>query len=276
MKLQKKPSFTLLSPAKINCFFLIIGKRSDNFHEIASLFQAIDLFDQITFEIAEFDQFTCNTKSLEDTSNSVIKALKLFRKEFQIDCKIKIHLEKKIPTQAGLGGGSSNAATTLWALNKLFRDGKDENELIKLAAELGSDVPFFFSNGSAICKGRGEIVENVDIPLIQGWILQPNFGMCTKSVYANIQGIQQKYEYITLLKEFQKGNFYFVNDLFIHAAEAQPKIKDVKQQYPSAQMTGSGSCFFSLEKPKKNSLLKKIYPFNGILRKPLSWYSINL
>jgi len=276
MKLQRKPSFTLLSPAKINYFFLIIGKRSDSFHEIASLFQAINLFDKLTFELAEFDQFTCNIKSLEDSSNSVIKALKLFRKEFQINDKVKIHLEKKIPVQAGLGGGSSNAATTLWALNKLFREKKDESKLIKLAARLGSDVPFFFSNGSAICKGRGEIVENVNIPSIQGWILQPNFGMCTKSVYANIQSIQQKHEYRTLLKEFQRGNFCFVNDLFIHAAEVQPKIKDVKIQHPSAQMTGSGSCFFSLERPNTTSLVKKIYPFNGILRKPLSWYSINL
>ena len=100
--------------------------------------------------------------------------------------------------------------------------------------------------------------------------------MCTKNVYANVQSIQQKYEYRTLLKEFQRGNFCFTNDLYTHAAKIQPKIKDVKMQHPSAQMTGSGSCFFSLEKPSKTRLVKKIYPFNSILRKPLSWYSINL
>jgi len=276
MKLQKNPSFSLLSPAKINYFFLILGKRSDNFHEIASLFQAINLFDKLTFELAESDQFTCNIKSLERASNSVTSALALFREEFHIDCKIKIHLEKSIPIQAGLGGGSSNAATTLWALNKLFRAGKDESKLIKLAERLGSDVPFFFSKGSAMCRGRGEIVENVDIPLIQGWILQPSFGVCTKSVYANIRSIQQKNEYETLLNEFQKGNFCFINDLFAHAAEVQPKIEDIKRLYPFAQITGSGSCFFTLEKPIKTNQIKNIYPFSGISRKHLSWYSINL
>jgi len=276
MKLPKKLKLSLLSPAKINYFFLILGKRSDNFHEIASLFQAIDLFDKLTIEISESDQFTCNIKSLEKGSNSVKDALALFREEFHINYKVKIHLEKNIPIQGGLGGGSSNAATTLWGLNKLFRDEKDESSLLKLASKIGSDVPFFFSKGSAICRGRGEIVENVDIPDIKGWVIKPNFGVCTSSVYANIKNINQKNKSATLLKEFQKGNFYFINDLFDHAAKVQPKIKDIKKKYPSAHMTGSGSCFFTLEKPTNTKLIESIFSFSGISRKHLSWYSINL
>src|SRR3990167_2918479 len=110
----------LFSPGKINLFFRVLAKRSDGFHQIASLYQAIDLFDILTIERAELDSFTCTDPKLScDHSNLISKALTLFRTHFSLDFGIRVHLEKRIPMEAGLGGGSSNAATLLWGVNEL-------------------------------------------------------------------------------------------------------------------------------------------------------------
>src|SRR5262249_13981075 len=106
---------TLLSPAKINLFLRILGKRPDGYHELASLFQAIDLADTIHFSLSDADHLTCTDPAIPvDRSNLIWKSVNLFRRKTGLNFHLKIHLEKKIPHQAGLGGGSSNAATTLW------------------------------------------------------------------------------------------------------------------------------------------------------------------
>jgi 4-diphosphocytidyl-2-C-methyl-D-erythritol kinase len=275
MTLLRRSKLTLFSPAKLNFFFLVLGKRSDNFHEIASLYQAIDIFDRIDFEIANEDQITSNNKDLENSANSIITALNLFRKKFDIPYKLKIHLEKIIPTEAGLGGGSSNAATTLFALNKLFRNDNNLEDIIELAKEIGSDVPFFFSQGSALCTGKGEIVDNISIPPISGWVLKPIFSISTPKVYASIKDIKLKHNYQMLLQKFQMNELIFINDLQSYAETVEPLLIKVQKQYQEATMTGSGSCFFTLKKPNKSNLIEQIFPFKSIFRKKCQWYSIN-
>lgn len=132
----------LQSPAKINTILKVLGKRQDGYHEIFSIMQAVSFFDTITIKLAAKDTFTCSDATLRmDGANLVVKAVELFRKTTNIDQPLSIHLEKRIPQGAGLGGGSSNAATTLFGLDELF---KTQLDLLSLGACLGSDVPFFF------------------------------------------------------------------------------------------------------------------------------------
>src|ERR1700733_15970617 len=113
---------TLLSPAKLNLFLRIVRRRPDGYHDLASLFQTVSLADTLHFSLSERDQLTCTDPALlTDHTNLVLKAVDLFRKKTGLSFGLKIHLEKHIPYQSGLGGGSSNAATTLWALNQLTK-----------------------------------------------------------------------------------------------------------------------------------------------------------
>ena len=178
------------SPAKINLFLRILRRRCDGYHELASLFQAIDLGDWLTFTLAEADQFTCSDATLScDSSNLVSKAVALFRLKSGLQFNIKIHLEKKIPVQAGLGGGSSNAATTLWALNALHNHPFTLQELQSWSSEIGSDIPFFFSQGTAYCTGRGEVVRNLPPLTMQQplSLYKPPEGISTPALYQALQ-----------------------------------------------------------------------------------------
>src|ERR1700719_165605 len=152
----------LFAPAKINLSFHIKERRVDGFHEIETIMAPISLADRITIERAGGDgeiRFSCDDPALpRGDDNVVVRAAKLFRERAKITSGITISLEKKIPHGAGLGGGSSDAASTLLGLNELFDAGLEQKELVELAAQLGSDVPFFVVRSPAVCRGRGEIV----------------------------------------------------------------------------------------------------------------------
>lgn len=152
------------SPAKINLVLEILGKREDGFHELRSLIQTIDLYDTLYFEISDKVSFECTELSLRTSDNLVLKAIKLVREATGCSKGVKVRLEKHIPWGAGLGGGSSNAATTLLALNKLWGLGLSLPKLTTLAAKLGSDVPFFLHGGLALVEGTGEKVTPLGIP----------------------------------------------------------------------------------------------------------------
>ena len=154
-------STTLRTPAKINPVLEVLGKRADGYHELALVFQAIGLYDELDFsedrqglrlEISE------SPASLAaDDSNLIVKAAKLFFREVLKEKRgVRIRLKKRIPLAAGLGGGSSDAAATLLGLDQLFQTQAGETRLGALAAELGSDVPFFLKGGTALGRGRGE------------------------------------------------------------------------------------------------------------------------
>jgi 4-diphosphocytidyl-2-C-methyl-D-erythritol kinase len=279
-KSLRPSSLKLFSPAKLNLFFRILAKRLDGFHEIASLFQAIDLFDSISIERAKRDAFSSNEHSLEkDPSNTVLKALCLFRKKSCSSLFFKIHLEKKIPIQSGLGGGSSNAATTLWGLNELCGKPLKAAELLSLGAEIGSDVSFFFSLGSAYCTGRGEKVQKVEIPAISGWVAAPSFGMMTKEVYKAVDlTLLSKENPKNFLKSFYKDTPKFYNDLENAAFSLKPSLRRVKEEllemgFDPVVMTGSGSCFFCQGKkslPTSESMA--FYPIASCQREENGWY----
>lgn len=250
----------VLSPAKLNLTFKVVRKRPDGYHDIASLFQAIDLFDRLCFSWSPSDQVTCTNPSIPtDSSNLVCKALSLFRSRFPISKGVNIHIEKHIPIQAGLGGGSSNAAMTLKALNQLTGNPVTREELIELAAQLGSDVPFFFSDGTAFCTGRGEIMTPCQLPSpLSGWVAMPSFGLSTPLVYQN-----------TDLSELPSNHSspYF-NDLEYAAFRLEPRLISIKQtllkQFQTVTMTGSGTAFFCLEGHPKPLEGMTFFPFQSI------------
>jgi len=180
---------TVRSPAKINLYLEVIGKRKDNFHELAMIMQSIDLYDFLEIKSNEDNTLNLNSecKELElNEENLIIKAALLLRK-FSGNPKLgaNIFLKKNIPIGAGLAGGSSNAAATLFGLNKIWQLNLDNKSLHKLAAELGSDVPFCLNGGFQFCFGRGEILEKNNLNTNYGLILikNPNVSISTADIY---------------------------------------------------------------------------------------------
>jgi 4-diphosphocytidyl-2-C-methyl-D-erythritol kinase len=244
---------TLNSPAKINLFLRVLGKRPDGYHEIASLFQAIDLEDTLTFSLALEDRLICSDSTLLcDQSNLILKAVNLFRRKTGLHFFVDIHLKKKIPMQAGLGGGSSNAATTLKALNILLNTAYAFEELQSWSQGLGSDVPFFFSSGTAFCTGRGEKVQS--LPPIPGLtvlsLFKPSEGLSTPAIYhaLDLKACSSK-KPDTLLSNFYSGKHDYTNDLEAPAFRLCPQLEHYKNKLLLTGcpvfMTGSGTALIS-------------------------------
>ncbi|KAG6501425.1 hypothetical protein ZIOFF_041305 [Zingiber officinale] len=231
---------SLFSPCKINVFLRITGKRADGFHDLASLFHVISLGDTIKFSLSPTktkDRLSANVPGVPvDERNLIIKALNLYRKKTGTDNYFWIHLDKKVPTGAGLGGGSSNAATALWAANQFSGGLATEKELQEWSGEIGSDVPFFFSQGAAYCTGRGEVVEDIpralpmDLPMV---LIKPPEACSTAEIYSNdIEWELSSHacfltreENHTLLRMNQKR---LLNRSEVHVAELVPKCNKIK------------------------------------------------
>lgn len=202
--------FTLKTPAKINWFLSVLGKREDGYHEILSLMQSISLYDHLTFEHS--DRIEVKTDAdipLEE--NLVYKAAVLLKEKLSVNKGAVITLKKDIPLSAGLGGGSSDAACSLSGLNRLWKLGLKDEELIKFGGMLGSDVPFFFKAPIAVVRGRGEIVtklEAVSRHIIV--IVKPALGVSSKWAYSEMS---------KLLPELTKTDNNI--KLFCHALERQ-------------------------------------------------------
>lgn len=273
---------TFLSPAKINLFLQVCGLRPDGYHELASLFQAIDLCDTLHIELSDKDLWSCDDLALPmDKSNLVVKAIELFRMKSSRSEPVRVHLEKKIPQQAGLGGGSGNAATILWALNTLYRTGYPAELLASWSAQIGSDIPFFFSYGTALCRGRGEIVRNLPaLPSQDVYIVKSLAGLSTPSVFKAID-----YSKLTeadpdeLVRGFySKAPMYF-NDLEAPAFTLMPELRVQRQQLSSSynvvRLCGSGSALFCLDAKKGGAFLSSLpssHSYSFLRRSCTGWY----
>ena len=179
-----------LAPAKINLVLEVLSKRADGYHEIRSLIQAINLCDVLSFELADETSFECTEPSLQTSDNLVVQAAELLKKVSGYNRGAKIKLEKLIPWGAGLGGGSSDGAVTLLALNKLWGLKLTTSDLVELAARLGSDVPFFIHGGAALIEGRGEKVTPLPAS-VTGWFVllispMPKIPRKTQQLYSRL------------------------------------------------------------------------------------------
>jgi len=276
----------VFSPAKINLFLKISGKRMDGYHELSSLLQTINLGDTIDFEPSSQDQqdiLTCSDPLLAlDGTNLVIKAAQLFRRKTGVKLGLKIHLNKKIPVQAGLGGGSGNAATTLWAFNQIAGNIASEKELQNWSGEIGSDIPFFFSQGTAHCSGRGELVQSLpDMSEEPCLIVKPQIGVSTPEAYKKL-GLSSQ-THLPSNPNFDLSSFFshrrrFFNDLEKPVFEKSPQLKNLKEVllecgFKTVLMAGSGSAFFCLGNGVM-PLLTNVFIFSSrfLNRKSLKWY----
>jgi 4-diphosphocytidyl-2-C-methyl-D-erythritol kinase len=279
---------SLRSPAKINLFLRVLNRRSDGYHELASLFQTIDLADHLNVSISSTgsDELTCTDPLIPaDPSNLAWKAASLFRHQTNQKFYFKIHIQKQIPQQAGLGGGSSNAATTLWALNQLLNQPATEDQLALWGSLIGSDVPFFLSQGTSYCTGRGEILHPMP-PLFKQRlvIVKPPYGMPTPAVYNKLRlSALVDRDPNLALQQFFSGQPSYFNDLEEAAFSVQPALADLKKTllssgFETVLLSGSGSSFFCLGCPSTAIAPKiphcTIFSANYINRTASHWFSL--
>ncbi|KAL2652797.1 hypothetical protein R1flu_020925 [Riccia fluitans] len=257
---MSRTNITLFSPSKINVFLRITGKRPDGYHDLASLFHVISLGDIIKFSISPSktkDSLTTSAVGVPlDEKNLIIRALNLYRKKTGSSTYFWIHLDKRVPTGAGLGGGSGNAATALWAANQLTGGLATEKELQEWSGEIGSDIPFFFSTGAAYCTSRGEVVKNIPSPLSLSTpmvLMKPEEECGTADVYKALRledcSTADPEKLLKSIMEDGITQSVCVNDLETPAFKVLPSLKQFKERiaaasrgrYQAVFMSGSGS-----------------------------------
>ncbi|CAN5541661.1 4-(cytidine 5'-diphospho)-2-C-methyl-D-erythritol kinase [soil metagenome] len=243
----------LFAPAKINLSFKILRRRDDGFHEIETLMAPISLRDELTIEPNEAGlEFVCDDASLPtDSENLVVRAARAFFAEIGAEPGVRIALRKSIPHGAGLGGGSSDAASTLLGLNRLFDHRISSARLTNLAAELGSDVPFFLAQGPARCRGRGEIVEQVEaLPRLSLLLLKPVFAVPTPWAYRQwreareLPGVNyapQKVGELNLENDLERPVF----EKYLFLARMKSWLRE-RPAVMAALLSGSGSTMFAV------------------------------
>lgn len=260
--------------AKINIGLRVVGKRKDGFHNIETFFQQIDVHDALTIE-PTFDgviHISCSDmKCPADESNLAYRAADLLHRKIGApDLGCRIHINKYIPMGGGLGGGSSNAATTLVALNTLYDTKLPTEALLNLALRLGSDVPFFIKGGFALGQGRGEILTAIPIKLDYfGILICPDIHISTAYVYNNLNlnltnsnNFTNFSGFIPKINDTLRWKEILDNDLSTVVFKEFPRFSQVVQSLYDlgafyAQMSGSGSSLFGLFETENQALKAK-------------------
>lgn len=240
-------------PAKINLSLKITGKRGDGFHGLETLVLPLPgLTDQLSFQPADTFSLHCDTPGVPtDESNLVTRALRLFEKHTDIPCSYRLTLTKNIPHGAGLGGGSADAAYTFLALNELTKAEVPLETLASLAAELGSDIPLFLYQSPCFCRGRGEIIEPVELNWTRPILLfKPSFNIPTPWAYSHWKDSTEigEISYSPITVDDQT----LVNDLERPVFQKYRFLAELKQylleqpETDAAMMSGSGSTVFAV------------------------------
>ena len=265
MNNHKKNIISLKAHAKVNLFLEILGKRDDGYHEIETIMQEISLADNLQFEeIQEGIKLECNNKNIPiNQDNLVCKAANLILKECGIKKGVLISLEKNIPVGAGLGGGSSDAAATLKALNSLWKVGLNDGDLIEFAAKLGSDIPFFINGKTSLCSGRGEVISPVKVrDRMDYLILFPRVHISTETIYKNlkIDLTKKRKDVSVFLDALKYSEVDGISKLLFNRLEevifaTYPDLLQIKSSLESfdfcgLSISGSGSAFFGLCKDR--------------------------
>ncbi|NOX57231.1 MAG: 4-(cytidine 5'-diphospho)-2-C-methyl-D-erythritol kinase [Planctomycetes bacterium] len=255
-------SVTAYAFGKINLTLDVLRKRDDGFHDIRSLMVSVGLADDLVVESLPGGniEITCDSPRIPcDETNLIHRAAVALRKDAGVDLGCRVHLTKRIPVGAGMGGGSSDAASTLIALNELWELGLDRTHLAKVGAEIGSDVPFFFSPGAAIVTGRGERIEPVEMKW-SGWagLVSSGDHVSTPDVYArckpsgDVHG-QSGHEAIAKCATSEEISPLLRNDLETSVYEVAPGVRALRDELirsgiaqDTLRVTGAGSVLFQL------------------------------
>lgn len=254
-------SFTLPAFAKINRFLRVLGKREDNFHEIYTAFQTVSLCDKLSFTESENLSLTCNNPTVPiDEENLIIKAGKVLQERFKIEKGAEIYLEKNIPSPGGLGGGSADCAIALLGLLKLWNLKISQQELNEIGKNLGSDVPFFFTGGTALGIGRGTEIEEIEDITEQFMIIvTPNINISTPLAFSKLNApyltnfspksiLKICRDEVEKLKSQQETP---INDFELVIYKIEPELKRIKEKLlkcgaKNVLMSGSGASIFSI------------------------------
>lgn len=262
------------TPAKINYTLEILGKREDGYHEIQSVMQMINLYDYLTFDIEPSAEerivLSGNSDKIPyNEKNIVYKAIKKFSEYSNIaphtyNCQI----EKNIPTEAGLAGGSSNAVGTLIVLNHFFNNILSDNLIHNICSELGSDLNVILLGGCVFAQGRGEKVSSLPFVEYPVSLIKPNIGISAKEGYSKYGELKDKpnsnntAELIKCLNNHNDIQKYLYNDMETALINTYDDLQKIKNANPNSIMSGSGSTYFSL-----TSSINKVENF---------WYKENL
>lgn len=234
------------SPAKINLFLHITGRRSDGYHELQTIFQLIDLYDWLSFTQTDSDEITIEGMSeVEKQDNLIYKAAQLLKPYAKVNTGFHIQIEKNIPMGAGLGGGSSNAASTLILLNELWQCKLKKIELCRLALTLGADVPIFIHGKNAWAEGIGEQITPINLPKKCYIILKPDCFISTQQLFS--QKTLTRNAKPSKFCAYQQQPSIFGNCFEPLAKKLYPQVDEAMQylnQFGNAKLTGTGACVF--------------------------------
>lgn len=233
------------APAKINLFLHIIGRRSDGYHQLQTVFQFLDYCDYLQFQITEQSdvQLTHSIDGVDDEDNLIVRAAKLLQDHANIEHGAVISLDKKLPMGGGLGGGSSNAATTLVALNQLWKCQLTGDELAQLGLSLGADVPIFIHGHAAWAEGVGEKFVAISPPEPWYVVIAPDCHVSTAEIFASPQ-LTRDCRSITMSRFLSGEGRNVCEDVVIKDYPPVAEALDWLSQYGSPRMTGTGACVF--------------------------------
>lgn len=253
-------SITLKCPAKINLSLDVLGKRDDGYHEISTIMQTVSLEDKITIKKSNKFSIESNNKNIPlNDENIALKAAKLMFKKAKLQGGVSIYIEKNIPVAAGLAGGSSNAAGVILGINAIYSLNSSKKFMSEVASFIGSDIAYLLEKGTALCKGRGEIVEKLK-PLRNHFVLiaKPDIDISTKWVYSNlnIDNIKKRPSNELLIDAIKRDDIEIVSNNLVNVLEevtiskcnSIKGIKDIMINYGAlgVLMSGSGPSVFGI------------------------------
>ena len=244
---------SILAPAKINLFLHVVGQRTDGYHLLQSVFQLLDLSDEVSLTTRQDSQIIRINPipNVLPKDDLVVKAASLLQSTLGVTQGVEIALEKNIPMGAGLGGGSSDAASTLLGLNYLWDLGLSKQDLMAIGLKLGADVPFFIQGHNAFVEGIGELITPIELPVNDYLIIFPGVSIPTKEIFSSPH-LTRDHSRITITdfaEQYSKLNM-FHNDLQVIAEQKFVEVKNaigwLKTMFPNTRpiMSGSGSSVF--------------------------------
>ncbi|NWF93128.1 MAG: 4-(cytidine 5'-diphospho)-2-C-methyl-D-erythritol kinase [Syntrophaceae bacterium] len=246
----------LESPAKVNLRLDILRKREDGYHEIRTILQKISLYDSLHFSLKKGRGISIKTDHPElpvGRGNLVYQAVESMLRRGGYKGGVIVEIEKRIPLGAGLGGGSSNAAVALKAMNQLLEINLGKKELMAIGLEMGADIPFFFFNGAAIASGIGERLRRIELPRLWYVLIYPNFEVSTRWAYQNFVLTKSRFRFNLrkLLGSPEEVSRLLSNDLEGVVSKRHPQIEQMKRILYAAgaigaSMTGSGPTVFGI------------------------------
>lgn len=270
------------SPAKLNLFLHITGRRENGYHELQTIFQLIDLYDWMIFTPTLGEEIEIDgLNEVRPEENLIYRAAQILKPHAKKLCGLHIKIEKNIPMGAGLGGGSSNAATTLIVLNQLWECGLEQEQLADYGVKLGADVPIFIYGKNAWAEGIGEHLSFIDLDQKQFIILKPDCFISTQLLFS--QKTLTRDSKTTKFCAYQLEPSNFGNNFEPLARQLYPEVEEAMQyldQFGQAKLTGTGACVFievtnemNIDEILKHSPCKS-YLVNSLNESPLNHFKV--